>query len=142
LSVDKSDELPKSALSSLMAQYFIFLKCIFKFISVLIVQNYSTTRLKFYLLLSVFSCSISSFSQTILDPCFLSPQLGMFESTPELGQVCRCFTDYEAADMLEWDGTQWLGRISYSRVDLAPPPGLNSEPFGLVIVQAGPHYTQ
>ena len=49
----------------------------------------------------------------------------MFESTPEIGQVCRCLTNYEAADMLEWDGTQWVGRISYSGVDLAPPTGCN-----------------
>jgi len=47
----------------------------------------------------------------------------MFYPTPLMGQICGCQYDFEASDMLEWDGEKWLGTISYSLVDLPPPSG-------------------
>lgn len=39
-----------------------------------------------------------------------------------MGQICGCQNLFAASDMLEWDGEKWIGTISYSQVDLAPPP--------------------
>jgi gliding motility-associated-like protein len=80
---------------------------------------------KFLFLSGLYFTSIFGFSQQILDPCFLSPETGQYYSTPEIAQVCKCNEVHLSSDMLEWDGSQWLGIISYSGVDLPPPPGCN-----------------
>ncbi|HNR72924.1 MAG TPA: gliding motility-associated C-terminal domain-containing protein [Cyclobacteriaceae bacterium] len=78
---------------------------------------------KFLLLFYAIASFFPGKSQQILDPCFQSPTIGMFYPTPLMGQICGCQYDFEASDMLEWDGEKWLGTISYSQVDLAPPTG-------------------
>ena len=66
-----------------------------------------------------------AFSQQIIDRCFLSPTLGKFHSTEEIAQVCECEDVNESSDLLECNGTQWLGAISYADVDLPPPKSCN-----------------
>lgn len=72
-------------------------------------------------------CAVLSFfpgqTQQILDPCFQSPTIGMFDPTPLMGQVCECSSVSGASDMMEWDGDKWIGFIPFTRVDLPPPQG-------------------
>lgn len=53
----------------------------------------------------------------------MSPELGKFESTQDIVQVCQCFPKTLSANLLEWDGVAWLGAVDGSDVDLPPPPG-------------------
>jgi gliding motility-associated-like protein len=78
---------------------------------------------KKYLILGLCTAPILGFSQQILDPCFLSPDLGRYTSTPEIAQVCLCDPLTLSSNMLEWNGTEWLGVVEDSDVMLAPPPG-------------------
>lgn len=55
------------------------------------------------------------FSQSIIDSCFESPTPGTtFQGTSTLADV----TD---ADLLEWNGTSWIGAWSNAQVNLPPP---------------------
>jgi gliding motility-associated-like protein len=57
-----------------------------------------------------------------MDPCFKSvEEKGFYHYSDYLFNICNCFDAYYASDMLQWNGTEWEGKISFSEVDLPPP---------------------
>jgi gliding motility-associated-like protein len=76
---------------------------------------------KLSLTILLFSIAGKAFSQQIIDRCFLSPELGKFQSTEEIVQVCECLDVIESTNLVEWDGTRWVGALPYADVDLPPP---------------------
>jgi len=67
------------------------------------------------LLLSFFFLSIVSKAQSLEDSCFQSAAPSTtFASSTEL-------VNSPDADLLQWDGTQWIGSWSTANVNLAPP---------------------
>lgn len=69
----------------------------------------------------------SSWSQQIIDPCFSSVnELGFFYGSEDVLNICGCNDYYLAANMMEWNGTEWLGRHENSEVSLPPPNGCSN----------------
>jgi gliding motility-associated-like protein len=64
-------------------------------------------------------------AQTIVDPCFLSLPVGQYHGGEDLQNVCDCDSNDLATDLIEWDGTAWIGQYPNSYVDLPPPEGCN-----------------
>jgi len=68
---------------------------------------------------------IKACGQKIVDPCFASvSNLGFFYGSKDLVNICTCIQYRLSADMIEWDGTKWLGTLS-SEIDRPPPEGCN-----------------
>lgn len=63
--------------------------------------------------------------QYILDPCMSSvKELGFFLRSDYVINMCEgCSSNFIASDMMQWNGTEWIGRNPYASTDLAPPPG-------------------
>lgn len=65
--------------------------------------------------------------QSIVDPCFSSiDQPGFIFGTPDLANTCLCTHNYLAADLLQWDGTEWLGDLIGSDITIVPPRECNT----------------
>lgn len=75
-------------------------------------------------------------SQKIIDPCFTSvKESGYFSGSSYLINLCGgCESNYYAADLIEWNGADWVGRHEYSDVDLPPPEGCSIRALWI-----GPH---
>jgi len=71
--------------------------------------------------------SSNSQGQQIIDSCFLSiKKPGQYEGSDNLANICKCISDYDASDLLEWDpiNNVWLGRLPNNpTLDLPPPEG-------------------
>lgn len=77
------------------------------------------------MILLVFATRIG-FSQNIIDPCFLSlKELGFYYGSDYVQNVCDCTNRYLATDIMEWNGSEWLGRIE-EEVNLPPPAGCSN----------------
>jgi len=77
-------------------------------------------------IISIFLYSNSK-CQQIIDSCFLSiKKPGQYEGSDDLANICKCFSNYEASDLVEWDPVNkaWLGRLPNNpTLDLPPPEG-------------------
>jgi gliding motility-associated-like protein len=71
--------------------------------------------------------SIESSAQQIIDPCFQSvTALGKFLRSEDLTNACMsCPDPYEGADLVEWNGTEWVGSLPHADIKISPPPGCN-----------------
>ena len=71
-----------------------------------------------FLLLTILSLSAGfSFGQVIVDSCFTSADPGIsFDSSVILFDVHHC-------DLVEWDGSQWVGRVPTSDIIIPPASG-------------------
>ncbi|MFZ6013194.1 MAG: gliding motility-associated C-terminal domain-containing protein [Bacteroidota bacterium] len=79
------------------------------------------------ILIVILLVSKTLWSQQIIDPCFNSiRQLGKFKSTEDIVNVCRCAEPTESANLIEWDGTRWLG-TNNTHIKLPPPSGCNTK---------------
>jgi len=69
-----------------------------------------------------------AYAQRIVDPCFKSIEpLGKFDRSDDVVNVClACEDPYDAADMMEWNGTSWEGFLPHNEFFLPPPPGCNT----------------
>src|SRR5690349_19275322 len=74
---------------------------------------------------SLLTLPARSSAQQIVDPCFASVNpIGRFESSEDIINVCKCEDANQSADLIEWDGTKWLGTLT-DLIDLTPPEGCN-----------------
>jgi gliding motility-associated-like protein len=74
------------------------------------------------IILYLYFMNFSAQAQKIMDPCFTSIEKpGMYYGSDSLVNACYCINYYDGADLLEWDGDEWLGRWPLSEVDLPPP---------------------
>lgn len=76
------------------------------------------------ILIITWLCLISTYlkAQKIMDPCFTSVKtLGKYYGSDSLFNACYCGNYYDASNLLEWDGDEWMGRLELSEVDLPPP---------------------
>jgi gliding motility-associated-like protein len=68
----------------------------------------------------------ASVAQKIIDPCFTSvKELGFFYGSEDVVNLCGCSMSYISSDMVQWNGTAWLGSLDHANVDIAPPAGCN-----------------
>lgn len=67
-------------------------------------------------------------AQRIVDPCFKSIEpLGKFHVSDDVVNIClACEDPYDAADMMEWNGTAWEGFLPHNEILLPPPSGCNT----------------
>lgn len=75
----------------------------------------------------VFIPSSGCFSQHIADPCFnsISPT-GKFYGSDDIVNLCGyCSDNFQGANFLEWNGSEWVGQLPYSHVKRPPPEGCN-----------------
>ncbi|SHG77943.1 gliding motility-associated C-terminal domain-containing protein [Chryseolinea serpens] len=76
------------------------------------------------------SCAQALSAQDIVDPCFSSIEKpGKYETTADIHNICGCPTVYIASDLLEWNGTEWLGALDARVNSNIPPPGCNVRAF-------------
>lgn len=63
-----------------------------------------------------------AFGQKIVDPCFQSiANAGQYYGSADLKNLTCCYANILGSDLLEWNGTRWLGTMPYSEVTLPPP---------------------
>ena len=68
----------------------------------------------------------AGYSQQIVDPCFASiGPLSKFDDSEDIVNLCKCNNRRDAANLIEWDGTQWLGTLESSNISRPPPEGCN-----------------
>jgi gliding motility-associated-like protein len=66
-------------------------------------------------------------SQQIVDACFSSlPSIGKYYESADIRNICGCGENYEASDLIEWDGTKWLGALT-PLIKRPPPDGCNNK---------------
>jgi gliding motility-associated-like protein len=70
----------------------------------------------------------NTLAQRIVDPCFVSIEpLGKFLGSEDVVNVClACEDPYDAADMIEWNGTAWEGSLPHNEIFLPPPAGCST----------------
>lgn len=70
---------------------------------------------------------IQAKAQRIVDPCFLSIEPpGKFSGSEDVTNACMsCSNPYEGADMVEWNGSEWIGALPQADIKISPPPGCN-----------------
>lgn len=65
-------------------------------------------------------------AQKIADPCFQSiPENGWFYGSDDIKNFCchNSLGNGFGSDLIEWNGTEWLGSKPYSDITITPPPG-------------------
>ena len=73
----------------------------------------------------VFFSVLAAWAQSIADPCFRSiAKPGRISVTSDIRNICNCYPDSLSSDLIEWDGTAWLGALNPG-ISLPPPAGCN-----------------
>jgi gliding motility-associated-like protein len=76
------------------------------------------------LVLIIWLETIVGHCQVLLDPCFISvEEPGFYYGSESLQNVCDCSNRHLASDLIEWNGTVWLGQEAPISVYLPPPEG-------------------
>jgi gliding motility-associated-like protein len=77
----------------------------------------------YFLLLFFLFAGGNAIAQKPIDPCFESLKPGRFWGSDYIRNKCFCDTPDKATDLLEWNGSTWIGKIVDSQVGILPPEG-------------------